>query len=203
MIDGRKNHLSLLMSKIESLLFVTGDEGLSSKQIESLTDATSIDVKEALTKLQEDYVKSEYRGIELKELAGTYQLISKKQNASTIQRLIENPTSQPLSQASLEVLAIVAYKQPITRIEIDDLRGVKSERPLHTLSLKGLIQEVGRAEGTGRAILYGTTKEFLNVFGLNDMNELPPLPESQVTEDDNQTDLFMTKFQEAFGEQKE
>lgn len=203
MIDGRKNHLSLLMSKIESLLFVTGDEGLSSKQIESLTDATSIDVKEALTKLQEDYVKSEYRGIELKELAGTYQLISKKQNASTIQRLIENPTSQPLSQASLEVLAIVAYKQPITRIEIEDLRGVKSERPLHTLSLKGVIQEVGRAEGTGRAILYGTTKEFLNVFGLNDMNELPPLPESQVTEDDNQTDLFMTKFQEAFGEQKE
>lgn len=203
MIDGRKNHLSLLMSKIESLLFVTGDEGLSSKQIESLTDATSIDVKEALTKLQEDYVKSEYRGIELKELAGTYQLISKKQNASTIQRLIENPTSQPLSQASLEVLAIVAYKQPITRIEIEDLRGVKSERPLHTLSLKGVIQEVGRAEGTGRAILYGTTKEFLNVFGLNDMNELPPLPETQVTEDDNQTDLFMTKFQEAFGEQKE
>lgn len=191
------------MSKIESLLFVTGDEGLSSKQIESLTDATSIDVKEALTRLQEDYVNSEYRGIELKELAGTYQLISKKQNASTIQRLIENPTSQPLSQASLEVLAIVAYKQPITRIEIEDLRGVKSERPLHTLSLKGLIQEVGRAEGTGRAILYGTTKEFLNVFGLNDMNELPPLPESQVTEDDNQTDLFMTKFQEAFGEQKE
>ncbi|QBP43068.1 SMC-Scp complex subunit ScpB [Paenisporosarcina antarctica] len=191
------------MSKIESLLFVTGDEGLSSKQIESLTDATSIDVKEALTKLQEDYVKSEYRGIELKELAGTYQLISKKQNSSTIQRLIENPTSQPLSQASLEVLAIVAYKQPITRIEIEDLRGVKSERPLYTLSLKGLIQEVGRAEGTGRAILYGTTKEFLNVFGLNDINELPPLPESQVTEEDNQTDLFMTKFQEAFGEQKE
>lgn len=191
------------MSKIESLLFVTGDEGLTSIQIESLTDATSIDVKEALTKLQEDYLNSEYRGIELKELAGTYQLISKKQNVSTIQRLIENPTSQPLSQASLEVLAIVAYKQPITRIEIEDLRGVKSERPLHTLSLKSLIQEVGRAEGTGRAILYGTTKEFLNVFGLNDMHELPPLPESQVTEDDNKTDLFMTKFQEAFGEQKE
>lgn len=191
------------MSKIESLLFVTGDEGLSSKQIENLTGATSIEVKEALEKLQDDYTKSKNRGIELKELAGTYQLISKKQNAETIQRLVENPTNQPLSQASLEVLAIVAYKQPITRIEIEDLRGVKSERPLHTLSLKGLIQEVGRAEGTGRAILYGTTKEFLNVFGLNDMNELPPLPETQGTEEDDQTDLFMTKFQEAFGEQQE
>ncbi|MCZ8535741.1 MULTISPECIES: SMC-Scp complex subunit ScpB [Paenisporosarcina] len=191
------------MSKIESLLFVTGDEGLSSKQIENLTGATSIEVKEALEKLQDEYIKSKTRGIELKELAGTYQLISKRQNAETIQRLVENPTNQPLSQASLEVLAIVAYKQPITRIEIEDLRGVKSERPLHTLSLKGLIQEVGRAEGTGRAILYGTTKEFLNVFGLNDMNELPPLPETQGEEDDDQTDLFMTKFQEAFGEQQE
>ncbi|MGE6489884.1 SMC-Scp complex subunit ScpB [Paenisporosarcina sp. NPDC076898] len=195
--------MSLLMSKIESLLFVTGDEGLTSKQIENLTGATTIEVKEALEKLQDEYIKSKTRGIELKELAGTYQLISKRQNAETIQRLVENPTNQPLSQASLEVLAIVAYKQPITRIEIEDLRGVKSERPLHTLSLKGLIQEVGRAEGTGRAILYGTTKEFLNVFGLNDMNELPPLPETQGEEDDDQTDLFMTKFQEAFGEQQE
>jgi segregation and condensation protein B len=191
------------MSKIESLLFVTGDEGLSSKQIESLTDATAIEVNEALMSLQADYIKSKVRGIELKELAGTYQLISKKKNASTIQRLVENPTNQPLSQASLEVLAIVAYKQPITRIEIEEIRGVKSERPLHTLGLKGLIQEVGRAEGTGRAILYGTTKEFLNVFGLNDTKELPSLPEAQASDEDEQTDLFMTKFQEAFGEQKE
>lgn len=191
------------MSKIESLLFVTGDEGLSSKQIESLTDASSSEVKEALINLQEDYKKSKVRGIELKELAGTYQLISKKKNADTIQRLVENPTNQPLSQASLEVLAIVAYKQPITRIEIEEIRGVKSERPIHTLSLKGLIQEVGRAEGTGRAILYGTTKEFLNVFGLNDMNELPSLPEAQDSEEEEQTDLFMTKFQETFGEQND
>ncbi len=131
------------MSKIESLLFVTGDEGLSSKQIESLTDASPSEVEEALLSLQADYLKSKTRGIELKELAGTYQLISKKKNASTIQRLVENPTNQPLSQASLEVLAIVAYKQPITRIEIEEIRGVKSERPLHTLGLKGLIQEVG------------------------------------------------------------
>jgi len=190
------------MSKIESLLFVTGDEGLTARQIESLTNANTLDVREALTRLQEEYVNSEVRGIELKELAGTYQLISKKQNADTIQRLVDNPTNQPLSQASLEVLAIVAYKQPITRIEIEDLRGVKSERPLHTLSLKGLIQEIGRAEGTGRAILYGTTNEFLNVFGLKAISELPPLPEAKEDEEDEQTDLFMTKFQEAFGEQE-
>lgn len=133
--------MSLLMSKIESLLFVTGDEGLSAKQIESLTGATSADVKEALLKLQEDYLNSEMRGIELKELAGTFQLISKRDNAGTIQRLVDSPTSQPLSQASLEVLAIVAYKQPITRIEIEDLRGVKCERPLHTLSIEEVKEE--------------------------------------------------------------
>lgn len=191
------------MSKIESLLFVTGDEGLSCKQIEILTESSHSEIKDALKKLQEDYVTSEIRGIELKELGGTYQLVSKKGNVDTIQRLVDNPINQALSQASLEVLAIIAYKQPITRIEIEDLRGVKSERPLHTLSLKGLIQEVGRAQGTGRAILYGTTKEFLNVFGLNEVSELPPLPESQGMEDDDQTDLFMTKFQEAFEEQQE
>ena len=87
----------------------------------------------------------------------------------SIQKLVENPTTQSLSQASLEVLAIIAYKQPITRVEIEDIRGVKSERPIHTLSAKGLVQEVGRAEGTGRAILYGTTKEFLQYFGLKDI----------------------------------
>ena len=87
---------------------------------------------------------------------------------------------------------------------MEDLRGVKSERPLHTLAAKGLIHEVGRAEGTGRAILYGTTNEFLNVFGLKNLQELPALPESkESSEEDGQTDLFMTKFQETFQDQQE
>lgn len=198
------NLLKALMSKIESLLFVTGDDGLTVKQLELLTDSHTNDILEAIQTLQQNYLESEIRGIELKELAGTYQLISKRQNADTIQRLIENPTNQALSQASLETLAIIAYKQPITRIEVEDLRGVKSERPLHTLGAKGLIHEVGRAEGTGRAILYGTTNEFLNVFGLKNLKELPPLPDAKESaEDDEQTDLFMTKFQETFKDQQE
>jgi len=198
------NLLKALMSKIESLLFVTGDDGLTVKQLELLTDSHTNDILEAIQTLQQNYLESEIRGIELKELAGTYQLISKRQNADTIQRLIENPTNQALSQASLETLAIIAYKQPITRIEVEDLRGVKSERPLHTLGAKGLIHEVGRAEGTGRAILYGTTNEFLNVFGLKSLKELPPLPDAkESSEDDEQTDLFMTKFQETFKDQQE
>ncbi len=192
------------MSKIESLLFVTGDDGLTIKQLEIITEEHSKDLMEAIKALQNDYASSDVRGIEIKELAGTYQLISKKENAEIIQKLVENPTNQSLSQASLETLAIIAYKQPITRIEVEDLRGVKSERPIHTLVAKGLIHEVGRAEGTGRAILYGTTNEFLNAFGLMNLQELPPLPDEVVdSEDDGQTDLFMTKFQETFGDQQD
>lgn len=196
--------LKQLMSKIESLLFVTGDDGLTIKQLEIITEEHSKNLIEAIKALQNDYASSEVRGIEIKELAGTYQLISKKENAEIIQKLVENPTNQSLSQASLETLAIIAYKQPITRIEVEDLRGVKSERPIHTLVAKGLIHEVGRAEGTGRAILYGTTNEFLNAFGLMNLQELPPLPDEVVdSEDDGQTDLFMTKFQETFGDQQD
>lgn len=194
------NDLKKLMSQIEGLLFVVGDDGLSIKQLTQIVGKTDEEVKEALNVLKTQYEEQDERGIELKELAGTYQLISKPELADTIQKLVENPTNHSLSQASLEVLAIVAYKQPITRVEIEDIRGVKSERPLQTLSSRGLVQEVGRVEATGRAILYGTTKEFLNYFGLNHINELPPLPEVDAVEPEQETDLFMTKFQEAFQE---
>ncbi|AYC30778.1 SMC-Scp complex subunit ScpB [Paenisporosarcina cavernae] len=192
------------MSKMESLLFVAGDDGLTAKQLAVLIDCSTKEVEEILRNMQETYVTRVESGIELKELAGTFQLISKISNSDIVQKLVDNPTNQSLSQAALEVLAIVAYKQPITRVEIENLRGVKCERPLQTLSSKGLLQEVGRAEGTGRAILYGTTKEFLHLFGLNQLEELPPLLEQEDETDQlEQTDLFLTKFQEAFHDQEE
>lgn len=190
-----------LSSKIEALLFVAGDDGLSMKQLEFLTEAEEKEIKEEISDMARRYEETETSGIMIKELAGVYQLVTKAEVADTIQRLVENPTVQSLSQASLEVLAIVAYKQPITRVEIEDLRGVKSEKALHTLAGKALIQEVGRAEGTGRAILYGTTSEFLNYFGLKNLDELPALPDEAEEDEDGDTDLFMTKFQEAFKEE--
>ncbi|MGK7378292.1 SMC-Scp complex subunit ScpB [Planococcus sp. 1R117A] len=186
-----------LSSKIEALLFVAGDDGLTMKQLQFLTEAEEQDIRTSVEDLTQRY-KEPSSGIMLKELAGVYQLVTKAEVAETIQKLVENPTAQALSQASLEVLAIVAYKQPLTRLEVEDLRGVKSEKPLHTLAAKGLIQEMGRAEGTGRAILYGTTTEFLNYFGLKDLSELPPLPEENASNEEEETDLFMTNFQEAF-----
>lgn len=186
-----------LKSKIESLLFVIGEDGLTLDQISQLTEAPSVDVQQALMEMKQQFDEDEARGITVKELAGTYQLISKADNASVIEKMVENPPAQSLSQAALEVLAIVAYKQPITRIEIEDLRGVKCERALHTLAQKILVQEVGRVDGTGRAILYGTTNEFLNYFGLNRIEDLPVLEGEEVDVEEEQ-DLFMSKFQEAF-----
>ncbi len=188
----------MLQSRIEALLFVVGDDGLTIKQLSQLLGEQDEMIVQAMDALRKVYDEDLARGITVKEMAGVFQLITKSDLADTIQRLVENPTAQSLSQASLEVLAIVAYKQPITRVAIEDLRGVKCERPIQTLVSRGLIKEVGRSEGTGRAILYGTTKEFLHYFGLNSVEEMPPLPEEEFAETEQETDLFMTKFQEAF-----
>lgn len=186
-----------LSSKIEALLFVAGDDGLTIKQLSFLTESDEQELKRHLGLLEGKYDQND-SGIMLKQLAGVYQLVTRPEMADTVQKLADNPTAQALSQASLEVLSIIAYKQPITRVEIEDLRGVKSEKALHTLSAKALVQEVGRAERTGRAILYGTTKEFLDYFGLQSLKELPPLPQEAADEEEQETDLFMTKLQETF-----
>ncbi|MEK4252905.1 SMC-Scp complex subunit ScpB [Ureibacillus sp. FSL K6-2830] len=191
------------MARMEALLFVVGDEGLTVKQLAELLDVGEVDIEAGLSELKTLYENNVASGLTIKQLSDTYLLTTKPELANTIKKLVENPNSQVLSTASLEVLAIIAYKQPITRAEIEDLRGVKSERPIQTLASRGLIREVGRAEGTGRAILYGTTKEFLNYFGLSNLSELPPLPEGDEDVENEQTDLFMTKFQEVFHNENE
>lgn len=193
----------ILMARMEALLFVVGDEGLTVKQLAELLDVDEVDIEAGLSELKTLYENNVASGLTIKQLSDTYLLTTKQELANTIKKLVENPNSQVLSTASLEVLAIIAYKQPITRAEIEDLRGVKSERPIQTLASRGLIREVGRAEGTGRAILYGTTKEFLNYFGLSNLSELPPLPEGDEDVENEQTDLFMTKFQEVFHNENE
>lgn len=182
---------------LESLLFVAGDEGLSLKQIASVLEVDEVKASEVITELLQDYDHDENRGVTIVQLAGVFQLATKKEHAVYLKRLVESPGAAHLSQAALETLAIIAYKQPITRAEIEEIRGVKTERPLHTLSSRALIKEVGRADGTGRAYLYGTTKEFLDYFGLKSIQELPPLPENvDESELDDDADLFFEKFQE-------
>ncbi|WP_080845396.1 SMC-Scp complex subunit ScpB [Cytobacillus gottheilii] len=182
---------------LESLLFAAGDEGLSIKQIMNVLEIDELQAIDIVENLKHEYDQNSSRGIMLIEMAGTFQLATKKENAVYLKKLVESPSTASLSQAALETLAIIAYKQPITRAEIEEIRGVKTERPLQTLTSKALIREVGRAEGTGRAYLYGTTKEFLDYFGLNHIEELPQLPDH--TEDEtilDDADLFFEKFQE-------
>lgn len=181
---------------LEALLFAAGDEGLSVKQIASVLEITEYQATDIVESLKEEYV-SDVRGIQVIEIAGVYQMTTKKEHSDYLKRLVETSSTQGLSQAALETLAIIAYKQPITRAEIDEIRGVKTERPIHTLVTKVLIKEVGRAEGSGRAYLYGTTKEFLDYFGLNSIEELPPLADnSDDSFESGEADLFFEKFQQ-------
>lgn len=181
---------------IEALLFASGDVGLSIAQLASVLEITEYQATDIIESLKEDYEKAE-RGIQLVEMAGVFQLVTKKEHSEHLKKLVESTSSHGLSQAALETLAIIAYKQPITRTEIEDIRGVKTERPIHTLVSKVLIKEVGRAEGTGRAYLYGTTKEFLDYFGLNSLEELPPI-DNQIDDsyENGEADLFFEKFQQ-------
>lgn len=159
-------------SIIEGLLFASGDEGIESKQIAEAVELEHKQVKQLLKELQDDYVKQQ-RGMQIVEFAGSYQMTTRPDHAPYFQKLAISPTRASLSQAALETLSIVAYRQPVTRAEIEEVRGVNVDRAVHTLVAKGLIQDVGRAEMIGRPILYGTTKNFLDYFGLSSIRELP------------------------------
>ncbi len=161
-----------MKSVIEGLLFVGGNEGIETKQLAEVIECDVKTVTEVLYDLQEEMKRSK-RGVQIVEIAGAFQLTTLPDHAPYFQRLAYSPSRSTLSQAALETLAIVAYKQPITRIDIEEIRGVKSERALHTLIAKDLIREVGRAEAVGRPILYGTTKQFLDYFGLNRLDDMP------------------------------
>lgn len=165
-----------LKAVIEGLLFVSGDEGIEAKQLAQIVEVDVDMLIDVLEDMKYDF-KRQKRGIQIVEIAGCYQLTTLPEHAAYFEKLAYSPTHASLSQAALETLAIVAYKQPITRAEVEEVRGVKSERAIHTLVNKSLIKEVGRKEGTGRAILYGTTKQFLDYFGLNSLEDLPPIPE--------------------------
>ncbi|MGG7143591.1 SMC-Scp complex subunit ScpB [Clostridium nigeriense] len=162
-----------IKSAIESLLFVSGDP-LTIKDISNALEISTKIIKGIVDEMLKEY-DEEKRGIKLISINGEFQLVTKAENSNYIQKLLKKNKRQSLSQASLESLAIIAYKQPITRVDIDEIRGVKSESAMQRLLEKDLIKEVGRLEVPGRPILYGTTEEFLRQFGLRELNELPSL----------------------------
>jgi len=173
---------------------MTGDEGISVKQLAEVTECGAAAVEDALRGLQLELAESG-RGLRIAEVAGAFRLTTVPEHAPYFERLAYSPSRQSLSQAALETLAIVAYRQPITRIEIEEIRGVKSDRALQTLVNKDLIEEVGRADAIGRPILYGTTKAFLDYFGLSGLGALPE--PAAVNEEDlleEQTQMLFEKL---------
>ncbi|MRN53435.1 SMC-Scp complex subunit ScpB [Paenibacillus monticola] len=183
-----------LKSIIEGLLFLSGDEGISIRQIAEITEQRAELAAGALKELKEDYIAQE-RGLQVVQIAGNFRLATLPEHAPYFERLAYSPSRSSLSQAALETLAIVAYRQPITRVEIEEIRGVKSERAIHTLNNKDLIYEVGRAEAVGRPILYGTTKSFLESFGLANLKELPEPSSFESTDNlEEETQLLFSKL---------
>ena len=164
---------SNIKSAIESMLFVSG-EPLSLRDLSNNLEIKDNIIEEIIKEMMNEY-EEKSRGIRLISINGAYQLVTKSENSDYIQKLLKKNKRHSLSQASIESLAIIAYKQPITRIDIDEIRGVKSESAIQKLVEKGLIKDIGRLEVPGRPILYGTTDEFLRQFGLETLKELPSL----------------------------
>lgn len=177
---------NIYFSIIESLLFVAG-ESLKLTEIANILECSIDFTRELIDELKIKY-EQEYRGIKIIIINDEYQFVTKSCNSEYIQKLLKTNIRQSLSQASLETLAIIAYKQPITRVEIEDIRGVKSDRAIYTLSQKKLIEQNGRKNVPGRPMIYITTDEFLKHFDFHSLNEMPSIEEfnkEEIKEDDS------------------
>jgi segregation and condensation protein B len=164
-----------LPAQIEALLFVAPGP-VSAAQLAAALDLSTSEVEKGLTFLAADLSQ---RGLRLQKHHGRYQLTSAPETAELVETFLGLEATSRLSQAALEALAVIAYRQPATRPQVDAVRGVNSDGVMKSLLSKGLIQEIGRAEGPGRPILYSTTTDFLRHFGLNSLDELPPLEEPE------------------------
>ena len=186
---------------LEGLLFVVGEDGLTIEQIEDVLNIDEESAKNLIRELKHDY-EDESRGLRIDFLGNRFKITTKFEHKEYYQKLIENPETNFLSQAALETLAIIAYNEPITRIQVDTLRGVGSTSIIRKLVAKGFIKEAGRRDVPGRPILYATTHEFLDYFGLASIEDLPDIDKilESVKEDESDTnessDLYTSKYTE-------
>lgn len=162
---------SQLLGIIEAILFVCG-EPVQIADIAHSLDMTETELMDAVRKLRDDY-DLDKRGLRLNQFGGSIQLSIRPELAPYVERLLQPVQKQSLSQAALETLSIIAYRQPVTKSEIEAVRGVKCDYSVQSLSNKGLIVEVGRRETLGRPIEYGTTEKFLSHFGIESLEDLP------------------------------
>lgn len=170
-----KNGEGSLKGRIEAVLYVSG-EAVSIRDMAKALQISEPALKKALNEIRDEY-DYEQRGFLLKRFGDKVQLATRPLYSEDVVRLLQPVQQQSLTQAAMETLAVVAYKQPVTRAEVEAIRGVKCDYSLQSLMIKGMIDEVGRKDTIGRPILYGTTDKFLSHFGIQTLEELPPLPE--------------------------
>ncbi|MDD3392909.1 MAG: SMC-Scp complex subunit ScpB [Bacilli bacterium] len=179
---------------IESLLFIRGDEGITVLELTDILEISEEEIEQLMKSLIEKYKSSDF-GIAIEKYGDVYKFVTKKEYCIYIEKLLETDNSNSLTSASLEALAIIAYNQPMTRTQVDEIRGVNSSHLIRKLVNCGLIKENGKSDLPGRPNLYVTTPSFLDHFGLNDLASLPKMDDVPVTESD-EVDLFKSKFYE-------
>lgn len=191
-IGGSMNLLGVL----EGVLFVVGDEGITLEEMSRILEISKDDVKKLLLELKEKY-EDEERGLRIRYLGDAFKLTTKEEHKDFYQKFLMNPSEQQgLSSAALEILAIIAYNEPITRIEIDEMRGISSSFTLRKLIAKGLVKESGKSDLPGRPNLYKITKEFLDYFGLASKEDLPDISKFLPQDDEENKDLFTSIYKE-------
>ena len=177
MTEGDKTGEGNVKGRIEAILFVAG-EPVSIKDLARVLQMGEKELSRVLKEIKDEY-DYENRGFLLKRFGSHVQLATRPLYSGDVVRLLQPVQQQSLSQAAMEMLAVVAYKQPVTRAEVEQIRGVKCDYSLQSLILKGLIEEAGRKDTIGRPIIYRTTDQFLSHFGIQSLEELPPMPEKE------------------------
>ena len=182
------------LAEIEALLFVAGEDGLRVRQLADLLSIPPTGVIQSLEKLAEKYRKDEDSSLALLETSNAYKIVTKQDFAVLLREYSKAPINQSLSRAALETLSIIAYKQPITRIEVDEIRGVNSSGAISKLQIFDLIRENGKKEVLGRPNLYVTTDYFLDYMGINSLEELPVVEETELITEESQ--LFVERIED-------
>lgn len=182
-----------LLGILEGILFVVGDEGISLNALCETMDINETEAKSLLRDLKKSYEEDD-RGLRVSFLGDAFKLTTKQEHKEYFEKLVDNPETNTLTPVALETLAIIAYNQPVTRMEVDQLRGVSTSHMIRKLVAKGLIKESGKSDLPGRPNLYETTKEFLDYFGLATKDDLPKFED--VKEECDDVELFKSIYKE-------
>ena len=177
---------------LEGILFVVGDEGISIDTIKNILQIDDSEVMELLTSLRKDYESNE-RGLRISFLGNAFKLTTKEEHKEYYEKLVSDTKNPTLSSASLEVLAVIAYNEPVTRLKIDEIRGVNSAQIVRRLLARGFIKVCGKADSIGKPNLYKTTDEFLDYFGLASKDDLPEIIFDENKKDEEE-ELYNTKY---------